>query len=641
MLFCDAPALIKNVLKVKHLDSEREKHAIPERISVNDADPQFADMFSVKELRKTWKVLKDEIPKVRARDIIDWTDWRTTLDRSLRELSDEIIKGQYVPSPPTRFEDAKSKGAYRLITAFNLRDALVFRHIANRAYENSLSRKVKGAYFSRRHSVTPIGETLTLSDFHYEHAQFFQVWLKYNQYRTRTLLNSVYTVLVVTDISNYFDSIQHDLLIEYLAPANLPRQALGLLGRLLESFKPPTGHSPNPRIGLPVDEFDCSRQLAHIFLFEHDKRVIRNFGETNYVRWMDDQSIGVQSLAEARKAVYTVNKSLASQRLTVNSGKTKFLVWEDVVRYFQLDVNIALDTWQDAYLNANPSEEARTKLHEIWHDWLNSGGTEWENSNKVLKRFYAFMMKEGSPLLEGRALTDIVRFPDLAERIFEYFARRNSAEKLIQTFTDYMDQGENLFEGIETIFFEKLLFTNPGTETITAIRQFAETFVLGKHRSQTAGSLGRSSALLALYWFGYDSAQLAELFTADTAKRAPKEVARAWLACVAARNLQLSDHVQRLLFGHHSDDVQRLAQFIFEVREGRMITPSLKNYQKKAWPFRQIYYDPRAWLLLDLFSQSPGDKQLHNVKRDYEYFVPTAHSESETSIAERVIKRIS
>ena len=33
-----------------------------------------------------------------------------------------------------------------------------------------------------------------------------------------------------------------------------------------------------------------------IRLFEHDKRVVGEFGSSNYVRWLDDQNVGVRSL---------------------------------------------------------------------------------------------------------------------------------------------------------------------------------------------------------------------------------------------------------------------------------------------------------------------------------------------------------
>ena len=48
---------------------------------------------------------------------------------------------------------------------------------------------------------------------------------------------------------------------------------------------------------------------------------------------------------------------------------------------------------------------------------------------------------------------DLVRFPDLDERIFLCLARRNRGEKLLVLFDRYRSSGECLFEATEASFF--------------------------------------------------------------------------------------------------------------------------------------------------------------------------------------------
>ena len=102
-------------------------------------------------------------------------------------------------------------------------------------------------------------------------------------------------------------------------------------------------------MGIPVDDLDCSRQLAHVFLFEHDRRIADQFGEDHYVRWVDDQNIGVRSETEARHIVNAVTRSLSAQRLTLNSGKTRFLSKDDVIHHFQLDANERINGWDETF----------------------------------------------------------------------------------------------------------------------------------------------------------------------------------------------------------------------------------------------------------------------------------------------------
>jgi hypothetical protein len=317
--------------------------------------------------------------------------------------------------------------------------------------------------------------------------------LKFNQYRSRTLLNNAYQILVVTDITNYFDSIQHDLLIEYLSPFQLPRKEMGLLGRLLEAFKPMAGHSPNPRVGLAVDELDCSRELAHLFLFEHDKRIAAEFGDSNYVRWLDDQNIGVRSISEARKLVNVLTRSLSCQRLTLNAGKTKFLTPAEVILHFQLEANEELDQWEHRFRTVETNiTQARNELTDTWNRISMGDHVGTGNWAKILKRMYAAATKADSDLLEGRALQDLVDYPDqLDERIFQYLAKRNRGEQLLSLFSGYCGAGENLFEATESAFFESLLLLDPTPVLAARIRKFASVFAQGSMAGQSGKSLVR------------------------------------------------------------------------------------------------------------------------------------------------------
>jgi len=208
-------------------------------------------------------------------------------------------------------------------------------------------------------------------------------------------------------------------------PLGIPRKAMALLGRLLEMLKPTAGHSPNPRVGLPVDELDCSRQLAHVFLFEHDKVITSQLdsGEDRYVRWMDDQNIGAASMTEARKIINDLTRSLQTQRLTLNSGKTKFLTPDKVLVHFHLEVNEELTNWYDKYKKTFSIHKvaARKELKKIWESALVH--EDIGNWDKVLKRFYAYVVPCNASFLDKRAIQDLIENPGIAARIFDSFAK--------------------------------------------------------------------------------------------------------------------------------------------------------------------------------------------------------------------------
>jgi len=413
-------------------DSSPESRTDTPTAKPADDNRRFEELASLDRLRQTWAKIRTESRDHRIRDVVDFLDWSVVIEDNLAQLRTDILTGEYCPLPPARYECAKTCGSYRVMTIPNIRDVLVYRWISDEVLRLAMPSKVRGAFFSRRRDRTPVGDTFTFSDEDYY--RFFEIWLRYNEYRSRTLLSRPYTVLVVADITNFFDSISHDILLEYLSPLGLPRRAAGLLGRLLEALKPSIGHSPNPRIGIPVDDFDCSRQLAHVFLFEHDGRMVNEFGEKNYVRWMDDQNIGAESEVEARRVVNHLTRSLSTQRLTLNAGKTLFLNSQETVEHFQLDVNADLNEWEEKYRQTLPGHKttARKALREIWTEALQSPSVDKGNWDKILKRFYRYAAWTQASFLDDRMLDDLVRYPDLDQRIFESLAQRNLVSTVTQ-----------------------------------------------------------------------------------------------------------------------------------------------------------------------------------------------------------------
>jgi hypothetical protein len=597
----------------------------------------FEDLFSLRRLRKTWQVLRKATRDVTARDVVDWLDWSISIDQSIEEIRRDVLSGTYVPQPPTRFEQAKSKGAYRVIASLNMRDALVYRHISDEALRRYLPKKVPGAFYSNKHSLTPVGKTFTFEG-DSSHA-FFEVWLRYNEYRARTMLNDVYKTLVVTDVTNYFESIHHELLLEYLAPLGLPREAAGLLGRLLEMLKPTTGHSPTPRVGLPVDEFDCSRQLGHVFLFEHDRRVAQLVGEQNYARWMDDQNIGVRNVTHARKIVNELTRSLYQQRLTLNAGKTKFLSPDEVVEHFQLDANELLNKIQKKTAGEKfDISDARTEFENVWSE-INQSPNRSGNWDKVLKRAYGLATKVGSTVMKQRAFDDLVEYPELADRIVNYFARQNCGDELLALFRKYMNSGENLFEAVEFSFLQGLMDIDPTGTLAGKLTKVVESFAKCQLKGQTGRPLGRAAAVLLLYWLGYPAAHFAKLFTRAEARALPKEVARAWLACGFA--LEADAPIRAALMAHSAEDVGRLGYFLDDVVNARVASFGPYRKLRSRWPLHGEYYDARTWLQFDLSSRAPSTSTLgKRAKTEIEQFAKYATSRAQMRVLQRVRHRI-
>jgi hypothetical protein len=214
------------------------------------------------------------------------------------------------------------------------------------------------------------------------------------------------------------------------------------------------------------------------------------------------------------------------------------------------------------------SLEARKKLEEIWAKISAGDQVEQGHWDKILKRIYGLAVRANSDALEARALHDLIQYPELDERIFAYFAKRNRAEELLGLFESYCLQGENLFEATEAAFFEAALLLDPTPPILQKFKETARRYASGVGSGQSGRTLGPASAIIMLYWFGEPGAVLKALYAKDRARELPKEVVRAWMTCVAALRPQALREVQAALLGNGADDVARLSRFLTELLAG-------------------------------------------------------------------------
>ena len=419
------------------------------------------------------------------------------------------------------------------------------------------------------------------------------------------MLSRPYNYLVVSDISNYFDSIHHELLMEHLAPLGIARPVIATLGRLLESLKPPAGFSPNPRVGIPVDEYDCSRQLAHLFLFEFDYAVCTEVGEDNYVRWMDDHNFGVSTLAEAHAAVNMAGRALAKQRLTVNSGKTIILRPSEVVRHFALDINQEISRFEEKWggLFVDWKEQARAdfEIHAVrWRQRASETGVQ----DKIFKRMYGIAGKVGSQCLDRFAYIDLLRTPSLAGRVFSSLASRNQHALLLKVFQRYVRDGHSLYDSIEATFFDSLLRLDVDGTDRESLKEFCVQFSMGSVEGQSGGSFGIASSLLAAYWFGADSQNILELYTDEELSSLPAPAIRSWFTILRAASLVEYDFAVQKSAPVQSADVARLMRYFQGLQNRSVKNTYLDVSPTSAWPSRGKYVDPRKWLLMEVFANS-------------------------------------
>jgi hypothetical protein len=377
-------------------------------------------------LWSTWKVVRAEIRNGTVRDVIDFVDYDVDPDVWIKRLLIQIATGRYEPAPPFRFTIGKSNGFSRTMTQPGIPDLVLYRTIVDALYRKALRHEHKHVYFKRERlqqaqnaaQQQAAQQVQWAGQYRMTSQRSFYNWLRYAQYRKHLLLQAVHPYLVVTDVTNFFDSLLHSHVEEALRGLPVAPRMVGLLFFLLERLSIKQDYASSHAISLPVDEFDCSRTLAHMTLFTHDDSMVALVGEDNYVRWMDDQNFGVPSKSDGLRVLSEVGKSLAKLHLSPNAKKSRILSLSEARRHFHLDLNQLLDGAELAAKTVTTTRHrvalARS-LRQIWaraqqHDGIG----EFE---KVLRRLYRLAGIARVRFLRRRALVDILTNPGLAERI--------------------------------------------------------------------------------------------------------------------------------------------------------------------------------------------------------------------------------
>lgn len=421
--------------------------------------------ISKTSLWKSWKAIRKELKHSSVRDVVDFLEYDVEPDVWIKRLLLHISKGVYEPTAPQRFTLGKSSGLSRRMTFPSIPDLVLYRTIVDSLYLKARHDQHDHVFFLRDqvHSATVMGQKAAgalmnqaSADYRLRSVSSFLNWLRYDQYRKYLLFKRVYPYFLVTDVANFFDSVLHVHVAEILRRFAAPPRLIGLLFFLLERLALREDYTHSAGIGLPVDEFDCSRTLAHLVLFPHDDALTKSVGEDAYVRWMDDQNIGVPSRSQGLKVLAAIGNSLACLHLTPNAKKTKVMSLKEVHRHFHLDLNRSLDE-VEALLKKKriPRRRVALEVKKIWrrakkHEEVG----EW---GKVQARIYRLAGIGRTPILRFRALQDSLRDPAHADRFADYMRCSGSASDYVVYAEQLLSHREQVYPDVAVAIFESFL----------------------------------------------------------------------------------------------------------------------------------------------------------------------------------------
>jgi hypothetical protein len=486
-------------------------------------------------LWNAWKVVRKQLRDSSRRDVVDFLEYDVDPDKWINLLLRRISDGSYEPLAPKRFNIAKSRGFHRRLTFPTIPDLVLYRAAVDYLFTKVRARQHQHVYFEQAElekattqAVKEATEKVAdaASPYGSASSRRFMAWLHYDQYRKQLILKRIYPYIVVTDITNFFGSILYSRVASALHGLAAPPELIGLLFFLLERLSNRDAYTESPRIGLPVDEFDCSRKLAHMVLFPHDDRVVKLVGEDAYVRWMDDQNIGVSSQADGIRVLAEVDASLARLHLTVNAAKSRVLSLREARREFHLDVNAALDAAEPRPFSTR--RERRQLAGEVRRIWKlarkHEGVGQW---TKILKRIYRFAGRARDPMLRGRAIDDLINDPGLARRVCDYMRVTGTTNDYVTFAKRVWTRRGQVYEDVNVVVMESLLRLEPDRTIAARLRTLGSQLLTGRVRIAGSRDCAAVGPLLILRFGDRRSLPLLRRTFEDKADRVAPDAVRA------------------------------------------------------------------------------------------------------------------
>lgn len=560
------------------------------RSKSNDLLPGRIRGISRTSLWKSWKAIRKDLKQASVRDVVDFLDFDVNPDVWINRLLNRIELGDYEPEPPARFTLGKSKGFSRTMTLPSVPDLVLYRTIVDYIYARSRGRTYRHVYFLRdelskaqqkalsegRAAMNEAKDQLPVykiveadGEYRFTGKKSFYNWLKFDQYRKHLIYEETHDFIVVTDVSNFFDTILHSHVAEAVRTLSVPPRMVGLLHFLLEALSMRQDYSPSHGISLPTDEFDCSRTLAHMVLFPHDDAMVRLVGEDRYVRWMDDQNMAVDSKADGLRVLGEVGRSLGRLHLTPNGQKSKVLTLAEARRHYHLDLNKLLDEAEELFKKSASSATAQkrfaSKVRGVWRKARAHEGVG--EFSKILKRVYRLAGLAKLPFLRSRSVSDILADPSLVDRVADYYRCTGTVAEYLDFVNTLFANPEQVYPDVTVALAESLLRIEPTKDDVPRLRSLTRALLQQDVKLPGDEIVVATSVLLVLRFGDSSLRRVLRRFFRDAKRPSKPSIARAAAIVYASSGVAGFNEVREcagLLLRNHLSSLVRL---INEIRE--------------------------------------------------------------------------
>jgi RNA-directed DNA polymerase len=254
-------------------------------------------ILSQENMIKAWKRVKANkgAPGIDNMSIKDFPEFAR---KNWDKIRESLLAGTYQPSPVRRVEIPKATGGTRPLGIPTVLDRLIQQAV----YQ----------------VLMPIFDP----DFS-DHSYGFRPGRSAHDavYQIREYIREGYRVAVDMDLSKFFDTVNHDVLMHRVARKVKDKRLLRLIGKYLRAGVMVNGRLQSTRKGVPQGG-PLSPLLANILLDDLDKELERR--GHHFVRYADDFIILVKSQRAGERVMLSIKRFLERKlKLKVNQDKSQ------------------------------------------------------------------------------------------------------------------------------------------------------------------------------------------------------------------------------------------------------------------------------------------------------------------------------
>jgi Retron-type reverse transcriptase len=292
-----------------------------------------------------------------------------------------------------------------------------------------------------------------------------------------------YPFVVETDITAYFDHINHELMLSRISDLfskSLDQSELKTVKELLYQMWGRWNVGYLKHFGIPQIN-DASSFMSNLYLDELDKWLLSH--KFIYLRYVDDIRIFANSEPEARKSLADLIVKMREMGLYVASGKTKIQKSADVIGELSKGRNQIKEI--ETEIDSGNSERMNLAAEKLKSFFLQLVG-EPQDFNDRLFRFCIHRFKklqvtglggETQDRVISEVLSRLITMPESTDVFVDYLSLFKDNEFIQFAVLNFLESQNNIYAWQEMLLLELLVRLNITKENLVRSYQYANSVI--------------------------------------------------------------------------------------------------------------------------------------------------------------------